>query len=56
MKRRKPKAERKELQVRVLLTESQKHELTEAAKRTGQGLATWIRASALREAGRLRAR
>ena len=56
MKRRKPKAERKELQVRVLLTQAQKQELSEAAKRSGQGLATWLRATALREASRLRDR
>jgi uncharacterized protein (DUF1778 family) len=56
MKRRKPKVERKELHVRVLLTEAQKRELSEAAKQTGQGLATWMRATALREAARLRDR
>lgn len=56
MTRRKPKAERKELQVRVLLTEGQKRELSEAARQGGQGLATWMRAAALREAARLRDR
>jgi len=56
MKRRKPKAERKELQVRVLLTDDQKRELSEAAKQTGQGLATWLRAAGLREAARQRGR
>ena len=56
MKRRKPRAERKELQVRVMLTEGQKRELSEAARRSGQGLATWLRATGLREASRLRDR
>jgi hypothetical protein len=56
MKRRKPKADRKELQVRVLVTRSQKRELSEAAKRSGQGLATWLRAAGLREAARMRER
>lgn len=56
MKRRKTMAERKELQVRVLLTEGQKQELADAAKQSGQGLATWMRATALREAARLRVR
>jgi len=56
MKRRKPKAERKELQVRVLLTADQKRELTDAATRSGQGLATWLRATGLREAARPRER
>lgn len=56
MKRRKPKVERKELQVRVLLTADQKRELMDAATRSGQGLATWLRATGLREAARLRER
>ncbi len=56
MRRRKPKAERKEQQVRVLLTEDQKRELSVAAKRTGQGLATWLRVVGLREAARERDR
>jgi hypothetical protein len=54
MKRRKSKAERKELQVRVLLTEGQKRELMDAARQSGQGLATWLRATGLREAARQR--
>lgn len=40
--------------MRVLLTEAQKHALSVAAKRSGQGLATWLRATALRETARLR--
>ena len=54
MKRRKPKAERKELHVRVLLTQAQKRAVIEAATRSGQGVATWLRAVGLREAARLR--
>jgi hypothetical protein len=50
MKRRKPKAERKEEQVRVLVTPAQKRRLREAAAQSGQGLATWLRAVGLREA------
>lgn len=56
MKRRKPKSERKELPVRVLLTGEQKRELAGAAKQSGQGLATWLRATGLREAARQRSR
>jgi hypothetical protein len=56
MKRRKPKAERKELPVRVLLTEDQKRQMSDAAKKSGQGLATWLRALGLRELERLRDR
>ena len=56
MKRRKPKAERKVLQVGVLVTEDQKRELGKAAKLSGQGLATWLRATGLREAARQRSR
>jgi hypothetical protein len=56
MKRRKPKTERKELQVRVLVTKHQKRQLLDAARRNGQGLATWLRAAGLREASRLRQR
>jgi uncharacterized protein (DUF1778 family) len=50
MKRRKPKAERKEKQIRVLVTPAQKTRLREAAAASGQGLATWLRAVGLREA------
>lgn len=56
MKHRKPKAERKEEQIRVLVTPAQKRELVEAAARSGQGVATWLRATGLREAARLRER
>lgn len=53
MKRRKLKAERKEEQVRVLVTPAQKRRLLEAAVQSGQGVATWLRAAGLREAARL---
>lgn len=50
MKRRKPKAERKEEQIRVLVTPDQKRRLADAAKKSGQGVATWLRAVGLQEA------
>lgn len=53
MKRRKPKAERKEKQIRVLVTPAQKQRLQAAANESGQGLATWLRAAGLREAARV---
>jgi uncharacterized protein (DUF1778 family) len=52
MKRRKPKAERKESSVRIRLTDEQKTKLTEAASKTGLDLSGWIRSIALREAAR----
>jgi len=52
MKRRKPKSERKELQIRVLVTAAQKRLLQLAAQRSGQGVATWLRAAGLREAAK----
>lgn len=52
MKRRKPRAERKELQIRVLVTAAQKRLLRIAAARSGQGVATWLRAAGLREAAK----
>lgn len=53
MKRRKPKAERKEDQVRILVTAGQKRRLVAAAIESGQGVATWLRAVGLREAGKV---
>ena len=53
MKRRKPKAERKEDQVRVLVTPEQKQRLMAAASQSGQGLATWLRAVGLKEAAKV---
>lgn len=37
-KRRKPKAERKEAQIRIAVTPDQKKKLTDAAAKTGQGV------------------
>lgn len=53
MKRRKPKAERKEAQIRVAVTRDQKQTLTEAAALSGQGVATWLRAIGLNEAAKV---
>ena len=53
MKRRKPKSERKEDQIRVLVTPEQKQRLLKAAGESGQGVATWLRAVGLREAAKL---
>lgn len=52
MKRRKPKAERKEDVIRVRLTAEQKDALTKTAKKAGLDVSGWIRSVALREAGR----
>ena len=52
MRRRKPKAARKEDVVRVRLTAEQKDALTRAAKKAGLDVSGWIRSIALREAGR----
>lgn len=52
MKRRKPKAERKEDVVRVRVTAEQKEALTRAAKKTGLDVSGWARSILLREAGR----
>ena len=53
MKRRKLKAERKEDQIRVLVTPEQKRRLMDAAAQSGQGVATWLRAAGLREAAKV---
>lgn len=42
MKRRKPKAERKEETVQIRLTADQKKELAAKAKARGIGLGTWL--------------
>ena len=42
MKRRKPKAERKEATIQLRVTEEQKDELTAKAKRRGLGVSTWL--------------
>jgi hypothetical protein len=50
IKRRKPKAMRKDDQVRVLVSESEKAELTEAANRAGLAVASWLRSVGLQAA------
>lgn len=42
MKRRKPKAERKEVTLRVRVTEEQKERLEAAAKEVGSPVSTWL--------------
>ncbi len=54
IKRRKPKAARKEDQIRVLVSHAEKQRLIDAAALSGQGVATWLRAIGLQEAARLR--
>jgi hypothetical protein len=50
MKRRKPKAQRKEQSIRVRVTEAQKRALTDVATRAGLDVSAWLRAIGLREA------
>jgi hypothetical protein len=52
VKRRKPKALRKEDQIRVLVTETEKDELTAAANRAGLPVASWLRSVGLQAARR----
>lgn len=52
MKRRKPKAQRKEQMIRVRVTEEQKRALSERAQREGLDVSAWLRALGLREVGR----
>jgi len=52
MKRRKPKAERKEETIRLRVTPEQKRTLMDAARAAGLELSAWLRSLALREAGR----
>jgi hypothetical protein len=52
VKRRKPKAERKETSLRIRLTAEQKERLTKAAKKAGLDASGWVRSIALREADR----
>lgn len=56
MKRRKPKAERKEATILIRLTDEQKSSLTAAAKKAGLDLSGWMRSLALREASASEAR
>jgi uncharacterized protein (DUF1778 family) len=50
VKRRKPKALRKEDSIRLRCTEEQKERLMAAAERDGQGVSSWLLALGLREA------
>ena len=49
-KRRKPKAQRKEADIRIRVTESQKKTLVDAAARAGIGVSSWLLTLGLREA------
>lgn len=51
MKRRKPKAHRKEALIQVRVTTEQKERLTAAAEEAGLDLSSWLRVIVLREAG-----
>lgn len=42
MKRRKPKAERKETSIHIRVSDEQKRALEEKAKRRGLGLSSWL--------------
>jgi uncharacterized protein (DUF1778 family) len=50
VKRRKPKALRKEDSIRLRCTEEQKERLNAAAARDGQGVSSWLLALGLKEA------
>ncbi|HEY3817057.1 MAG TPA: hypothetical protein VGL81_07800 [Polyangiaceae bacterium] len=52
VKRRKPKAQRKEDQIRIRVTDAQKKILTDAATRSGLGVSSWLLSLGLREAQR----
>jgi uncharacterized protein (DUF1778 family) len=52
MKRRKPKADRKEEVIRMRVSPEQKQTLVQAAKSAGLELSAWLRSLGLREAGR----
>lgn len=52
VKRRKPKALRKEESIRIRVTAEQKAALEEAAKRAGIGVSSWLLTLGLREAQR----
>lgn len=53
VRRRKPKAQRKEDLVRVRVTAEQKRALTVAADRAGLDVSSWLRAVGLAEAKRV---
>jgi hypothetical protein len=48
-KRRKPAADRRERQLRIRVTEQQKREWTDAARKVGLDLSSWLRMLASRE-------
>jgi uncharacterized protein (DUF1778 family) len=50
VKRRKPKAQRKEDSIRLRCTVEQKERLMAAAERDGQGVSSWLLALGLKEA------
>jgi uncharacterized protein (DUF1778 family) len=49
-KRRKPKAMRKEADIRIRVTDEQKERLIAAAQRAGIGVSSWLLTLGLREA------
>jgi uncharacterized protein (DUF1778 family) len=49
-KRRKPKAQRKEADIRIRVTDTQKRTLTESATKAGLGVSSWLLTLGLREA------
>lgn len=51
VKRRKPKAQRKEQSIRVRVTEEQKEALTRQAAASGLDVSAWLRSLGLREVG-----
>jgi uncharacterized protein (DUF1778 family) len=51
MRPRKPNAERKQETLRIRVTADQKKALTNAARRAGLDLSSWLRVLALRAAG-----
>ena len=50
VKRRKTKAQRREEQIRIRVTASEKKTLTEAAKRDGLDVSSWLRSAGLKAA------
>jgi uncharacterized protein (DUF1778 family) len=53
MKRRKPKAMRKEDSIRIRVSAEQKRALVEAAERAGLDVSSWLRSLGLQAAGQL---
>jgi uncharacterized protein (DUF1778 family) len=49
-KRRKPKAQRKEADIRIRVTDAQKRTLVDAAAKAGIGVSSWLLTLGLREA------